>query len=849
VKRRQATLRVLISFLAAALGLAALRTPAPAQEPAPLSSGLTPEEEQRLRILSDPEALKKEAARDKLRAPFEIYRSQIPPSDVLPWMKARHWHGLILELRANLDDFAGSLQTVPVAIPGTAYDVALGREARLVKEQRSRLAMPLFLPTVGTVKEVPVELIRDGAIRPDQAYSVALRPLAPHQMLALVLTKEANGAYAAWSRLNATIPASLDREDVQAADSLRYYRLILPLEPDKPLLPTHPLTWTAVSHVFWDGLEPDVLTVPQQEAFLDWLHWGGQLVLMGGAGPKFSVLRESFLEPHLPADPSGEGRALEAEDLEALSASYRPPPGAIARPAAAVTPDGPPPGTFGGFLGGFEAPPRRVAYGRPAPIRPASGRPVQAAGLRPRPGSTVVPIAEGTDTPLAVERRVGRGRITMLAVDPTDPALAAWSGIDTFVRRVVFRRPEESRSALGVASGPAISVLSMQGPDLSWYRIAARDVAGGPPPAAARNPDPRERPPVVPGELASTALQQGGMLDDRLPNLAGVAEWRDDATVPRLCRESLEAASGIKVPGASFVLKVILAYILAVAPLNWAVSRWVFRRKELAWAVAPLIALAFAVGVERAAAYDLGFDSAGDEIDVLELQPGHPRGHLSRFVSIYSTGHARFAARFPDDPTALALPLSAGRSIAGEDRSVATWRAFPSPALEDFTVQPRSLAMLRAEQMFPTSGAVAIEEDGGVRRLRNGLGLELRDAALVEVLPDQEVRETFLGDLAPDAVVDLDGLAPGDAPESARTFDGPDPSDLLEALRRGVEGRPEAVGEVRLVAWTPRPAPGPVFEPALDRHRGATVVLAHLRYGPPPDPGSRTYDLTAAEAP
>ena len=39
---------------------------------------------------------------------------------------------------------------------------------------------------------------------------------------------------------------------------------------------------------------------------LDWLHWGGQLVLIGGAGPGFSIFRESFLGPYLPADPTGE---------------------------------------------------------------------------------------------------------------------------------------------------------------------------------------------------------------------------------------------------------------------------------------------------------------------------------------------------------------------------------------------------------------------------------------------------------------------------------------------------------------------------------------------------------------
>lgn len=819
--------------------------------------GLSQADEDRLRMLSDPEALKK-ADDKKQRPPFEFYRSQVPPSDVLPWVKARHWHGMILELRANLDDYEGSLQTAPVALPGTSWDVTFGRDARLVKEQRSRPAFSLLLPQAN-IKELPLELVRAGSLRADQVYLASLRPLAPHQMLALVLTKEANGAYAAWGRLNATIPASLDRADVQAADAFRYYRLVLPLEPDKPLLPTHPLTWTAVSHVFWDGMEPDVISVPQQEALLDWIHWGGQLVLMGGAGPKFSVLRDSFLDAYLPADPTGDGRELDADDLAALSEAYLPPPGAVAVATfqEATAPPIPSP-----FDAAYARSPmrdpddratRRASYDGPDPIHPAIGRPVRSAGLRPRAGATVLPIRIGGDAPLAVERRVGRGRITMLAVDPNDPAFVSWKGLDTLIRRVIFRRPEESTVGLGSASASGLQVRSMTGPDLSWYRIAARDQgATAPPPESDRPAVPPYSAPKmtpVPGSAQSaTTVDYGLSAESGVPTLQGVSEWRDGAAIPRLCRDALEKSSGIKVPSSSFVLKVLLAYVLAVAPLNWLLCRYVLRRREVAWVIVPLLAFGFAGAVERVAAYDLGFDSAGDELDVLEIQGEHPRGHLSRFGSIYSTGHGRFAIRFPDDPTALALPFDAGRSIAGEDRTTAAWRSFPVPALEEFAVQPRSLAMYRAEQMTTMAGPIAIDEADGVRSIRNDSGLELRDAVVLEFVGGELLKERALGTIADGATVAIDADDSAPIPEVVEGFDGPDPSTLLAALRDVPEdGKPEEADEIRLVAWTPGPAPGPRIEPPLDRSRGATVVLAHLRYGPPPDPGGRHYDLTAAE--
>ncbi len=828
---------LLLSLALVVFGLAWV-APTLGQEPTPDEGpgGLSTIDEKRLQILSDPDALKKKEGKDKVRLPYEFFRSQVAPNDVLPWVKANHWNSLTVELRANDDDFEGALQSLPVPLTGMPQEMIYAREARLVKEQRSRLGMQILLPALTRNKEQAIELIRSGAIRADQVYLASLRALTPQQMLVMVLSKESNGVYAGWSRLSAMIPSSLDRGDSQALDTLRYYRLVLPLEPDKPLLSPHPLTWTALSHVVWDGMEPDVLSVSQQSAFLDWLHWGGQLVVIGGAGPQYSILRESFLEPYLPADPSGENQLCEEADLRALSVSYRPPP----RLPSSVDPPSTAPVMHASL---------NLSYGAPDPIRPAADKPLYLAGLRPREGAVSIPLGVGSPRLLAVESRVGRGRITMLTINPNDPALVAWKGLDTLVRRVVLRRAEESSVPLGRVSDMGASVYltqSMEGPDLSWYRIAARDLGGvrPPPPSGSdfRQMSPR------------SYVQSGGVkgIDfsstyEAVPELMGVAEWRDETGAPRLCRELLERASGITVPSSQFVLKVILAYVLAVVPLNWLICHVLLRRKEAAWVMVPLLALGFAVGVERVAAYDLGFDSACDEIDLLEIQGDFPRGHLSRFASIYSTGRGRYRISFPNDPTALALPLASGRSIAGEDLTTSVWRSYPVPALEDFSVQPRSLAMFRAEQMLSLPGPIAMEADGGRRMVRNDSGLELRDATLIEFGGPGERREVYLGTIAPGASVDLDPTAPALAPDQIQGFDGPDPGDLVAELCENWENRPENHGEIRLVAWSPKPIAGPNFEPVLDRHRGVTVVLAHLRYGEPPSPAARHYDLLATD--
>src|SRR5262249_27213436 len=162
--------------------------------------------------------------------------------------------------------------------------------------------------------------------------------------------------------------------------------------------------------------------------------------------------------------------------------------------------------------------------------------------------------------------------------------------------------------------------------------------------------------------------------------------------LPKLSRKALEDASGISIPGKPFVLKVILAYGLALVPLNWLFCRYILRRREWAWTLVPLLALGFAVVVERAASVDLGYHSACAEIDLLEPPEGRPRGHLNRFAALSSTGRVRFTISYPDDPTALALPFNA-EGLKGTEAAQTVWESLPVPALKGFQVQPRSLAL------------------------------------------------------------------------------------------------------------------------------------------------------------
>src|SRR5262245_40070467 len=98
-----------------ALGLSAA-APARAQDPNP------PEEEQ-LKILTDPESVRKKIEKDKARPPIELFRTQLAPFDILPYAKAGHWVSVSPELRANYEDFIGTLDTNPIRLRGLPLEI------------------------------------------------------------------------------------------------------------------------------------------------------------------------------------------------------------------------------------------------------------------------------------------------------------------------------------------------------------------------------------------------------------------------------------------------------------------------------------------------------------------------------------------------------------------------------------------------------------------------------------------------------------------------------------------------------------------------------------------------------
>ena len=157
----------------------------------------------------------------------------------------------------------------------------------------------------------------------------------------------------------------------------------------------------------------------------------------------------------------------------------------------------------------------------------------------------------------------------------------------------------------------------------------------------------------------------------------------------------------------------------------------------------------------------------------------------------------------------------------GEDVTTSVWQSYPTPALEGFQVQPRSLAMFRAEQMITMGGTITLATDEGPRRIDNTTDLELRDAVLIDVNGPEDLKETSLGTIGPGATVEVKAIA---APPSEAFPKGIlDPTPFLREFRTDAEDRPEENGgdpARGLVAQAPRrPGAGADRGPASRPHR------------------------------
>ncbi len=791
------------------------------------------------------------------------------PDFVRGFLKPGHWTGVLLRTTANHADFSGELLSTPldssqnpIDIPNSAFRLATSRPVALAKEQPKTLETMFFAPdssrseTARKSTQMGNQLLnrRSGTVEWNPQPEI-LQHMPAYQYYLYVLARNSTryGYFKDLASVKPPLPIPL-----VIADDQYFYRVLTP-RPEAPLaLPSRALAWTSIAYFVWDEVQPSVLSSQQQQALVDWLHWGGGLII---SGPRtLDLLRGSFLEPYLPAV-AAESIDLDAAALAELNEHWT--------------------------LADSNGKRRRLA-----PSKPLGG-----VKLAKHPDARFL---AGTGE-LVVERPVGRGRVVATAFRLNDRDLIDWPSKDNFVNGCLLRRPprrfDDVRQMAEFLGPHNVPVLNSFDPRLSsGVRFFTRDTDRGvrdalAPQGPASIPSPAEN-----NQDPTTLAQQSrAMLDEQwrqqselesLKGAGGAAGWDDFNEAATLARDTLREAAGISVPNRRFVVWMVGLYLIIVVPLNWLVFR-AAGRVEMAWLAVPVLAVGWGVVVVWMAQLDIGFARAETEVAVLELQNDYSRAHLTRYMALYSSLSTTYDVHY-DDPSALAQPLALDRDILpGQSRSTVTLRSGADQQLTDFSVASNSTGMVHSEQMVNLNGALRWSRSlDGQPTLENTTRLHLsgvvvlrrsdasegdaeREAEIALAADaaddsestdrrdaDQDEDDTkkrsppppsqaaWVGELAPGAVVEVelkplaevaDAIAEGRA-ASAVTAASPPAGTLSLVKLTALAEDPRLLreGDVRLIGWYDHGLPGIHADPAAAQARRATLVVANLEFADAP---------------
>ncbi len=754
-------------------------------------------------------------------------------------IKPGHWTSTVQPMKSNYRDFVGRVTTTLLAVnmrplvwKDTPFSLNFSRPVVLAKGRKKWVDGELLIP--GELKNVRVNWQlqqRDSFTPIHQRTLPPMIQMPSNQYFLAVLAKEP-GRY---GYLQVADAIRAPWEDEWGEISQRQYQVLL-IDATRPLpLPANVLAWTSLAMMVWDDVDPSRLTPDQQHALIDWLHWGGRLVVSGPSS--LATLRGSFLDPYLPVT-STSTCTVTREALRTWNAYWTPAAKELSRQ-----------------------------------LQPAA-TPWSAIALKPHSEAVEVPGTAG----LFYQRRIGRGSLLVSGISLSERDLVNWSGFDCFLNGALLRRPRR-RFTEGPYGGVRVEWQDFPERRLDSHfttsvRLFARDWGT----------EVFKISPVVP--LSVQAGSRRGLSQAPMPTMngdgalanprrpGGMGSWDESSEISNAARFALREAAGVRVPAASFVVVCLVVYLAVLVPLNWMVFR-ALNHLEWAWIAAPIIALLGTVVVVRQAQLDIGFVRAQTELGVLELAGDYPRGHLSRYMALYTSLSTTYDLRF-DDPWAVATPFPArldDPTLRGQAPVAVTLARQQQTELHGVAISSATTRLVHSEQMVELEGALEWRKTSqGHPQVINRTGYDLDDCLVLRHLRDGKsvLSACWLGRLrsGQSAAVSFrplpaSGLAQSDqtipyATERGRSALATNPTrlnidPLLKLACRWDKADDSWYGaraEYRLVARIDQPLPGCQILPRASQIRGATLVIAHLAYGdlpaPQPDTNSRR-DLASSE--
>ncbi len=662
--------------------------------------------------------------------------------------KLGHWVSINFQAIANNYNADGqlvaySMNTLgkPVPIPSTDYYLTTTRPVSLPKGEWKNLESSVYLPRRNSSVQVAnvnyaIERNSGGLTQVSHPQPTSLMKPSQHHIVLLSTRPET------YKFMEFADAIHLRGQQLFNGEMVAPFYLMVPSNPKHPIpLPRNALNWTTIAYLFWDDYDPASLSQEHQDALLDWLHFGGQIIVSGPDA--LDKLQTSFLAEYLPAQFEG-SRNITNADLKELNENWT-------------------------------VPSRNNA---------AEKRIFQISEKVPLLGVTFKPHVDanfvaGTGE-MAIERRVGRGRVVVTSFSVNAKTVRKWQSFPSFLHNALLRRPsrvfgktESAENSFGWEFDRTDIFDPLMGTTL---RFLSRDLSASGTPSkpvpVTSSPNNGNGFEVEYGVSEALRISRDSSVLRRDPNnylhfggytdspQSGVSGWNDNSGISQAARDTIKEAAGITPPSSDFVLKMLAAYLVVLVPINWLVFRLI-GKVELAWVAAPFIAILGAVLVVKLASLDIGFVRSNTQIGLLEIHGDYPRAHVCEYSALYTSLSTRYNVDL-DNPTAQSLPFARvdpnQHSRKEETLSQVKMRRTVKSSLEGFQIQSNSTGLLHTEFILDLDGILScsFDDEGKPESISNGTLLGLNETGVVWRDMDAKYHLAWIGDLASGAVGDLE---------------------------------------------------------------------------------------------
>lgn len=742
-----------------------------------------------------PEKKKSRLVPDELRT--LPYSKEIVGNSVKPG----HWYQTRQKLKANQNDesLTATLYQVdgassPTTVRKLGIPLQFNRDVSIAKGQEKTIEMRFLqtdwplesidpINTSGKSNQLSIFMrySQRGLGTPLFDESFLLRPLKDYQYDMLVLSRN-TPQHVFWRGLDCIVwPQAENQESSRIAP----HRIVDIAEEDMgQSIPSQLMTMTSISHMVINDASLTTLPEDHQEAILDWLYFGGTIIINGPEA--IAGIESSILKTYAPIQQTSSS-LLSQDQIDKLNDtnSWR------IRYAKTPTKDA-------------------IAFKPSEPVSILQGQLAE--------DSSWITDLEG----LVAERLVGQGRIVMTSFPMNHTALVNWPSYSALIHNAILRKParrvnlepefqlvyDESNS--GRETDPKLTTR---------LRLWARDLVGG---VSSDSKD----------NLASQSSKA-----------ASFGAWNSDSLVTNTSGNYLKQLSGINVPNLNTILKWLLGYLIVLVPMNWLVFR-VMGKLELAWLAAPFIAIAGVFVIARAVQLDVGFSRSQTSLQFIELHNRYPRGLLSSYHALYSSLTTNYKIVYPEGEGILCpMPQPRQRSLLSAG-GLLPYRIADEKGtgFQSFPVLSNTIGLVQSEEVVSLTGAISwtIDQDQMSFQVTNDSQAVIRDVilegfdhsgsrlrAVVGTLePGQQKKGTLEKPTESDFSWDIH---PPTDTKSGQDFDK---LALEKNLKLIFKSYPKLQGEWIAMGWTESQLSKLQIAPTTPQTRSATLVLMHAKTAP-----------------